>query len=87
MQDFQNPGIVTQRTGLVNGVPAAELVARYLDPAVGPMVLRIIALMHPDRPESYVVLNNINQTLVPISEIAQLPQTLGGIMFQNWVYN
>lgn len=86
IKGFSQAKILTNRAIEVNGIAAVEVIGTYQDPANGPMVLRLVALPHPDRDESYFVIHNISQTLVPITGPEQMPQTLGGRVLNSFTY-
>lgn len=67
-------------------VTGVHLVGTYTDPLTGPMLLRLTAMLHPDQPESYVTISNINLGLVPVTDGDTLAASLTGRLLNSWVY-
>lgn len=67
-------------------VPGVQLVGRYVDPSIGPMLVRLTAMLHPGRPESYVTISNVNLALAPVSDGETLARTLTGRILNSWTY-
>lgn len=86
IQGFSDAKIISTREIAVNGLRAAEVLATYMDPSNGPMVLQLVAIPHPARAESYFIVHNISRTLVPMSGPEQLPETLGGRVLDSFTY-
>ncbi|PCJ08491.1 MAG: hypothetical protein COB16_07365 [Rhodobacteraceae bacterium] len=86
VQGFSDAKIIATQEIEVNGLRAVEVLSTYTDPANGSMVLQLVAIPHPDRPESYFIVHNISRTLVPMSGPEQLPETLGGRILDSFTY-
>jgi len=50
------------------------------------MMVRLTMMLHPDRPEGYFTISNINLSLVPVSDGETLAATLTGRVLNSWVY-
>lgn len=83
---FTEIKMIGTREIAINGMRAVEVLGRYTDPDNGPMVLQLVAIPHPDRAESYFIIHNINQSLVPLKGAEQLPETLGGRVLSSFNY-
>jgi len=86
VQGYSDVKMIGTREIAVNGMRAVEILGRYQDPDNGSMVLQLVAIPHPDRAESYFIVHNISQTLVPLSGPEQLPETLGGRVLDSFSY-
>jgi len=83
---FDDPQILAIEQIDFGDVTGVHLVGTYGDPAVGPMMVRLTMMLHPDRPEGYFTISNINLSLVPVSDGETLAATLTGRVLNSWVY-
>ncbi len=83
---FQDPQILALEQINFGTVQGVHLVGTYTDPAVGPMAVRLTMMLHPDRPEAYFTISNINLTLLPITDGPTLAASLTGRVLNSWVY-
>lgn len=86
MDGFTNAQILALGPLNVGAYQTMELVGSYDDPVNGPMLIRIVAFVNPDREDSYVMLNNISRTLVPAQNAADLAATLAGRTMSSFRY-
>lgn len=63
-----------------------QLIAQYMDPSIGPMMLRLTAHLNPDQAASYFTIANINLTLAPVSGGETLMKTLTARVANSLVY-
>jgi len=83
---FDDPQILAIEQIDFGDVTGVHLVGTYGDPAIGPMMVRLTMMLHPDRPEGYFTISNINLSLVPVSDGETLAATLTGRVLNSWVY-
>ncbi len=83
---FENPEILAIEAIDFGDVPGVHLIGTYTDPSIGPMAVRLTMMLHPDRPEAYFTISNINLSLAPVSDGATLAATLTGRLLNSWVY-
>ena len=86
VEGFEEPRMLAVEQIDFGDVTGVHLIATYTDPAIGPMLLRLTAMLHPDQPESYVTISNINLDLVPVEDGDTLAATLTGRLLDSWVY-
>ena len=56
----------------------AELVGRYLDPTIGPMLIRMVMFMDPESEQAYLFIANLNWAHVPATSPEDLANSLTG---------
>lgn len=78
VENMENPKLIALRDYQMGRYAAVELIATYTDPNTGPMYLRILGVPHPEKAESIFIMININASLVPLNDVAELPNTLSG---------
>ncbi len=79
VQGYESPKLIGLGKYQVGDLPAVQLVATYIDPANGPMFLRIVGVPHPEKPgRSIVVVTNTVAKLVPVTKVSQLETSLAG---------
>ncbi|SHJ90544.1 hypothetical protein SAMN05444000_11539 [Shimia gijangensis] len=78
VQGFQSPQILALEKYKFDHSSGVQLVGRYVDPTIGPMLLRLTVNLHPNQPESYFTVANINLAFVPVSDGETLRQTISG---------
>ncbi|GAB5447119.1 hypothetical protein [Gymnodinialimonas sp.] len=72
---------------LGNSSGALQLVAGYFDQQNGDnMMLRAVVLPHPDRPEGYLAIANINLDLIPVTDPQTLAATATGRVLSSWQF-
>lgn len=88
VEGFQSPEILAiEEIPLGPDVPnAIQLIGRYIDPPLGQMLLRIVAMPHPAQAESYVTVSNIRLALVPVQDGETLRQSMTGQVMESWDY-
>lgn len=77
-QGFENVQKVALRRVQVGSYAAAELSGSYLDPELGPMNLRILAIPDPDSERAVIVVNNGVGKLLPLKTPDDLRNTFAG---------
>jgi len=70
----------------INGLEVIDVIGTFTHQIWGPMFLRIVAFPNPNGAQSYFVINNISLNMVPISDVSQLPETIGGRIFESFAY-
>ncbi len=75
---FAEPKKVAIRRVQVGSFPAAELSGSYIDPALGPVNLRLLAIPDPDSDRAVIVVNNGVAKLLPLTDPDQLANTFAG---------
>lgn len=83
---FDDPRILAIEQIDFGDVTGVHLVGTYGDPAIGPMMVRLTMMLHPDRPEGYFTISNINLSLVPVTDGDTLAATMTGRLLNSWVY-
>lgn len=83
---FDDPQILAIEQIDFGDVTGVHLVGTYGDPAIGPMMVRLTMMLHPDRPEGYFTISNINLSLVPVNDGETLAASLTGRVLNSWVY-
>jgi len=83
---FDDPQILAIEQIDFGDVTGVHLVGTYTDPAIGPMLVRLTMMLHPDRPEGYFTISNINLSLVPVNDGETLAASLTGRVLNSWVY-
>lgn len=86
VQGFDNPEILAIEIFEFEGYMGVHLIGHYLDPAIGPMLLRLTAHPNPDRPESYLTVANINLALVPVTDGDTLRRSLSSQVANGLTY-
>ena len=76
VQDFEGGEILAIEAYEFDGYVGVQLIGRYTDPEIGPMLLRLAAHPNPEAPASYVTVANINLTLVPVTDGETLRRSL-----------
>ena len=87
VQGFQDAEVLAIEVFEFNGHMGVHLVGRYVDPAIGPMLLRLTAHPNPNQPESYLTVGNINLALVPVTDGDSLRQSLSGRTANSLTYD
>lgn len=83
---YEDPQILAIEQINFGDVVGVHLVGTYADPSIGPMAVRLTMMLHPDHPESYFTIANINLTLVPVNDGETLAASLTGRILDSWVY-
>lgn len=88
VEGFVSPEILAlEEIPLGADVPnAVQLIGRYVDPPLGEMLLRIVAMPHPAQAESYVTISNIRLAMVPVNDGETLRQSMTGRVMESWDY-
>lgn len=70
----------------VGEMRAAQVLATHLEPEIGPVLLRIVILPHPEQADGLMVVAKINLGLVPVEDNEMLTSTLSGRIISSWEY-
>lgn len=65
---------------------AVQVIGRHLEPELGPVLLRIVVVPHPEQAESLVIVAKINLALVPVQDSATLDASLSGRLISSFEY-
>lgn len=84
--DKSMPEILTIEAVTVGGAAGVQLIGQFIDPLIGPTLLRAVILPHPDQERSLVAVALINLSLVPVRDAATLAQSRTGRMLASWRY-
>mgnify|MGYP000144408327 CR=1 FL=1 len=76
VKGFQSPEILALEKYEFDNSRGVQLIGRYVDPSIGPMLLRLTINLNPDHPVSYLTVANMNLSLVPVSNGDTLRQTI-----------
>jgi len=86
VQGFKDVEILAIEEYAFKDYPGVHLIARYTDPSLGPMMLRLTANLNPTQGAGYVTIANINLTLAPVSGGETLLKTLSAQVANSLVY-
>ncbi|MFT6656907.1 hypothetical protein [Maritalea sp.] len=86
VQGFQNAEILAIEEYEFKDYKGVHLIARYADPSIGPMMLRLTANLNPKQSAGYITIANINLTLAPVSGGETLLQTLSAQVANSLIY-
>lgn len=86
VQGHQGGEILAVEIYEFNGHLGAQLIGRYTDADLGPMLLRLTAHPNPNGAASYITVANINLSLVPVVDGETLRQTLSGRVGNSLTY-
>jgi hypothetical protein len=76
VRGFDVPEILATEVYEFNDHMGVHLIGRYVDPAIGPMLLRLTAHLNPNAPQTYLTVANINLTMVPVTDGETLRRSL-----------
>ena len=94
-RDRAFPKMVAQKEGAelldvsfiqLGEVEAVQVVGRHLEPEIGPVLVRIVIVPHPDQVESLMIVAKINLANVPVTDQATLEGSLSGRIISSWEY-
>lgn len=77
-RDFTEVKKVALRRVMIGSYPAAELSGSYVEPNLGPMNLRILAIPDPDSERAVIVISNGVGKLLPLGHPDLFPMTFAG---------
>lgn len=78
VQGFENPDLKGSRAITIGQLPAVEVIGTYVDPANGPMYLRLVGVPHPALPHGVFAIMNIHAQRQPVQNPDGLAETLSG---------
>lgn len=85
MQNIEFFGIEAVPLGSVQN--AVQLVAAYVDPETNSnMLVRFVAMIHPEQEDGYFLVARINADLVAVTDPATLAASLTGRVLSSWQY-
>lgn len=83
---FENAEILAVEEYQFSNYQGVQLIGRYIDSTIGPMMLRLTANLNPNEGASYVTIANINLTLAPVTGGETLMQTITARTVNSLVY-
>lgn len=86
VQGFEDAEILASEAFEFDGYMGAQVIGRYTDPELGPMLLRLTAHPNPNGATSYVTVAHINLGLVPVVDGETLRQSLSGRVGNSLIY-
>lgn len=70
----------------LGALEAVQVVGRHLEPEIGPVLVRIVIVPHPDQVESLMIVAKINLANVPVTDQDTLESSLSGRILASWEY-
>ncbi len=94
-RDMAFPHMVAEKEGAelldvsflrLGEIDAVQVVGRHLEPEIGPVLIRIVIVPHPDQVESLMIVARINLANVPVTDQETLEASLSGRVISSWEY-
>ncbi len=70
----------------LGALQAVQVVGRHLEPEIGPVLVRIVIVPHPEQVDSLMIVAKINLANVPVTDQATLEASLSGRVISSWEY-
>lgn len=82
----QAPEILSVTALPLGNITASQVIGQHIEPGIGPMLVRVVVLPHPDQEESLMMIAKINLGLVPVRDRETLEKSLTGRIISSWQY-